>query len=68
MREASRQSNSNLGLDTLDSSMAEAAWAYHLEIGAGDAKGYVPVEVAAFIAEASWAKQVLKSWEKEDKL
>jgi hypothetical protein len=25
--------------------MAEAAWAYHLEIGAGDAKGYVPVEV-----------------------
>jgi hypothetical protein len=53
MHEALRQSNSNLGLDTLDSSVAEAAWAYHLEIGAGDAKGYVPVEVAAFISEAS---------------
>jgi hypothetical protein len=59
MRQAGRQSNLNLGTDDFDSSVVEAAWAYHVQIRAGNAKGYVPVEVAAFIAGACWAKQVL---------
>ena len=62
-----RQSDSNLGTDNFDSSVVEAAWTYHQQIDAGDAKGHVPVEVAAFIAGACWAKQVLKSGEKEDR-
>jgi hypothetical protein len=36
---------------TSDSSVVQAAWAYHRQIG-GHAKGNVPVEVAAFIAGA----------------
>jgi hypothetical protein len=63
MRKARRRSKSNLGTDNFDSSVIEAAWAYHRQIGAGHAKGHVPVEVAAFIAGACWAKQVLKSQE-----
>lgn len=43
--------------DNFDSSVIEAAWAYHVQIRAGPAKGCVPVEVAAFIAGACWAKQ-----------
>jgi hypothetical protein len=35
--------------------MIEAARLYHLPL----AKGYMPVEVAGFIAEACWAKRVL---------
>jgi hypothetical protein len=68
MRTAQRQSTSDLGTDNFDSSVVEAAWAYHRRIGAGGVKGYIPVEVAAFIAGACWARQVLKICEKEDKL
>jgi hypothetical protein len=50
MRTAQRQSTSDLGTDNFDSSVVEAAWAYHRRIGAGGVKGYIPVEVAAFIA------------------
>jgi hypothetical protein len=59
MRRAGRQSNLNLGTDDFGSSVVEAAWAYHVQIRADTAKGYVPVELAAFIAGACWAKQVL---------
>jgi DNA-binding CsgD family transcriptional regulator len=59
MLKSRRQSKSNLGTDTFDLEMLEAAWACHRQIGAGDAKGYVPVEVAAFIAGACWAKLML---------
>ena len=44
-----------------DSSVIEAVWAYHVQIRAAPAKGYVPVEVAAFIAGACWAKQVFNT-------
>jgi len=50
---------SNLAKDDFDSSVVEAAWAYHMQIGVGGDKGYVPVELAAFIAGACWARQVL---------
>ena len=66
MRQKRRESKPNLGADDFDSSVVEAAWTYHQQIDAG-AKGRVPVEVAAFIAGACWAKQVLKSGEKEDR-
>jgi hypothetical protein len=59
MRRAARKSKSNLGTGAFDSSVVEVARAYHLQIGTGHAKGYMPVEVAAFIAGARWAKQVL---------
>jgi hypothetical protein len=39
--------------------MLEAARIYHLQLAHGQAKGYMPVEVAAFIAGACWAKQVI---------
>jgi len=39
--------------------MLDAARVYHLHVAHGQAKGYVPVEVAAFIAGACWAKQVI---------
>jgi hypothetical protein len=62
MRKARRQSNPDLETDNFDSSVIEAAWTYHRQIGAGYAKGNVPGEVAAFIAGACWARVVLKSW------
>ena len=68
MPQARRQNKSHLGTDNFDSSVVQAAWAYHRQIGAGDAKGYVPIEVAAFVAGACWAKQVLKSGEEKDKI
>jgi hypothetical protein len=46
--------------------MLEAARIYHLQLAHGRAKGYMPVEVAAFIAGACWAKQVLVG-ERKDK-
>ena len=42
----------------IDSSVVEAAWTCHIQIGVDSDKGYVPVEVVAFIAEACWARQV----------
>jgi hypothetical protein len=48
-----------LGTNDFDSSAVQAAYAYHLKIGASHAKGNVSVGVAAFIAGACWAKQVL---------
>jgi hypothetical protein len=63
MRKARWQSKSNSGTDNFDSSVIEAAWAYQRQIGAGGAKGHVPVEVAAFIAGACWAREALKSQE-----
>jgi hypothetical protein len=65
MRKAQRQSGSKLGTENFDSSVVEAAWTYHAQIGAGHAKGNVPVEVAAFITGACWARQVLVGEKKE---
>jgi hypothetical protein len=56
---ARRQSGSSLGTNAFDSEMLEAARIYHLQLAHGQAKGYMPVEVAAFIAGACWAKQVI---------
>jgi hypothetical protein len=68
MRISGRRSDSNLGKDDFDSSVVEAAWTYHMQIGVDGDKGYIPVEVAAFIAGACWARQVLLGDEKEDKI
>jgi hypothetical protein len=65
MRKAWRQSNLNLRTDDFDSSVFQAAWAYHQQIGARHAKGNLPIEVPAFIAGACWARQLLKSCEME---
>ena len=53
------ESKSNLGTDNFDSSVVQAARAYHMQIGVGGPKGNVPVELAAFIAGACWARQVI---------
>ena len=58
MRLVPQQSGSNLGKDRFDSSVIEAARAYHQQIGAGHAKSNVPVEVAAFIAGACWGARM----------
>ena len=58
MPEERKRSKPNLGMNDFDSSVVQAAYAYHLQIGASHAKGNVSVEVAAFIAGACWAKQV----------
>jgi hypothetical protein len=65
MRNAQRQSKSNLGTDDFDASVVEAAQAYHMQIGIRYAKSRTPIEVAAFITGACWARQVLESREKE---
>jgi hypothetical protein len=65
MRVERQQSKPSLGTENFDSSVVQAAWAYHRHIG-GHAKGNVPVEVAAFIAGACWAKEVLVG-ERKDK-
>ena len=54
-----QRSRPTLGTNDFDSSVVQAAWAYHLQIGASHAKGNVPVELAAFIAGACWARRVL---------
>jgi len=59
MRDKLRQSRLNLGTDDFDSSVVQAAWAYHRQIGVGGPKSNVPVELAAFIAGACWARQVI---------
>jgi uncharacterized membrane protein len=59
MRETRRQSRSNLGTENFDSSVVEAAWTYHRQIGDSHAKGNVPVEVAAFLAGACWGARML---------
>jgi hypothetical protein len=59
MRTTRRQLERDLGTDDFDSSVVQAAWAYHTQIGVGGPKSNVPVELAAFIAGACWAKQVL---------
>jgi hypothetical protein len=51
--------NQPFGTDPFDSEMVEVALVYHRELAHRQAKGYVPVEVRAFIAGACWAKQVL---------
>jgi hypothetical protein len=56
---ASQQSNPSLGTDDFDSSVIEAAWAYHQQIGAGHAKDNVPVEVAASITGACWGAHMI---------
>jgi len=53
------ESKSNLGTDNFDSSVVQAAWTYHRQIGGSHAKGNVPVEVAAFIAGACWARMLV---------
>jgi hypothetical protein len=52
-------------MDNFDSSSVEAAWTYHRQIGGSHAKGNVPVEVAAFLAGACWAKQVFAEHDEE---
>jgi hypothetical protein len=59
MRNTRRQLERDLGTDDFDSSVVQAAWAYHTQIRVGDPKSNVPVELAAFITGACWAKQVL---------
>jgi hypothetical protein len=49
----------HLGTDDFDSSVVQAAWAYHTQIGVGGPRSNVPVELAAFIAGACWARQVI---------
>jgi hypothetical protein len=58
-RLARRQSGLTLETNAFDTEMLDAARVYHLHVAHGQAKGYVPVEVAAFIAGACWAKQVI---------
>ena len=67
MRYAQPQSRSNLRMENFDSSVVEAAWAYHRQIGGSHAKRNVPVEVAAFIAGACWGRHMLVA-EKEEQL
>ena len=67
MRKERRESKPNRGADDFDSSVVEAAWAYHQQIGCSHAKGNVPVEVAAFIAGACWCAHMLVA-EKEKTL
>jgi hypothetical protein len=43
-------------MNAFDSEMLEAARVYHLHLAHRQAKGYMPTEVAAFIAGACWAK------------
>jgi hypothetical protein len=59
MPQSRERSKPDLGTNDFDSSVVQAAYAYHRQIGAGHAKGNVPVEVAAFIAGACWARQVV---------
>jgi hypothetical protein len=56
MPKTQRQS---IGTNDFDSSVVQAAWAYHRQIGVGGPKSNVPVELAAFIAGACWARQVI---------
>jgi hypothetical protein len=65
MHNTRRQLERDLGTDDFDSSVVQAAWTYHRLIG-GHAKGNVPTEVAAFIAGACLAKEVLVG-ERKDK-
>jgi hypothetical protein len=67
MRNTRRQLERDLGTDDFDSSVVEAAWAYHRQLGA-NAKGHVPVEVAAFIAGACLARQLFLGDPKEPNL
>ena len=66
MRNTRRQLERDLGTDDFDSSVVQAAWTYHTQIGVGGPKSNVPVELAAFIAGACWAKEVLVG-ERKDK-
>ena len=66
-QEPRRQLKRDLGTDDFDSSVVQAAWAYHTQIGVGGPKSNVPVEFAAFIAGACWARQVIVA-EKEEQL
>ena len=59
MRNNGRQPKPDLGTENFDSAVVQAAYTYHRQIGAGHAKGNVPIEVAAFSAGACWAKEVL---------
>jgi len=59
MRNTRRQLEHGLGTDDFDSSVVQAAWAYHTQLGVGGPKSNAPVEFAAFIAGACWAKEVL---------
>jgi hypothetical protein len=66
MRKEPLQSESNLGTDSFDAEMVEAALIYHRERVANLARGEVPVEVVAFVAGACWARQVLLGDDKEE--
>ena len=68
MQNGSNESNPNLGTDTFDSEMVEAAGLYRLQLRDRQAKGYLSVVQAAFIAGACWARQVLERREKRDKI
>jgi hypothetical protein len=61
MRKQRKQSKATPETDNFDSSAVEAAWTYYLRASGGHPKGHVPNElIAAFIAGACWAKQLLK--------
>jgi len=59
MRNTRRQLERDLGTDNFDSSVLEAAWIYHRQIGARYARGNVPGEAGAFIAGECWVRQML---------
>jgi len=59
MRDTLQQSRLNLGTDDFDSSVVQAGWVYHRQISVGCPKSNAPVELAAFIAGACWARQVM---------
>jgi hypothetical protein len=44
MRIERQQSKPSLGTDDFDSSVVQAAWAYHTQIGVGGPKSNAPVE------------------------
>jgi hypothetical protein len=67
MLKASQRSNSSLERENFDSSVVEAAWAYHRRIGGSHTKRNTPVEVVAFIAGACWGAHILVA-EKEEQL
>ena len=64
-RAAGRQSKPYAETNDFNQQIIEAAGVYQRQLVDGSATGYMPVEVAAFIAGACWARQVLASGTKK---
>jgi hypothetical protein len=63
-RAAGRQSKPYAETSDFNQRIVDAAGVYQRQLVDGSARGYMPVEVAAFVAGACWARQLLAS-EKE---